>query len=214
MANLTSPVRCLIPALNLIPSGTPPDLYASSLAHFTSIPWTAALLRQPDIVPLILQCRNPGSPQHDQFFASTLASDRALPHMLSFFTRTDANVSDPATLVTKASTLYQLGAGLTGGPSILHGGMTMAMVDEAMGSLIEINSALGKDGAAFGSMSVTGALDIRFLRPIPTGTAVVATAWMEGVEGRKTRVRCEIRDEHGEELARCSSTWVATKAKF
>jgi acyl-coenzyme A thioesterase PaaI-like protein len=134
--------------------------------------------------------------------------------MLSFFTRTDANVSDPATLVTKASTLYQRGSGLTGGPSILHGGMTMAMVDEAMGSLTEINAALGKQGAAFGSMSVTGALDIRFLRPIPTGTAVVATAWMEGVEGRKTRVRCEVRDEQGEELARCSSTWVATKAKF
>ena len=134
--------------------------------------------------------------------------------MLSFFAGTDANTRDPDTPVKKVSTLYQLGHGLTGGPATLHGGITMAMVDEAMGAIPELNFALGKNGAAFANISMTGLLEIKFLRPILTGNAVVATAWMEEVEGRKTRVRCEVRGENGEELARCSSTWVSLRANI
>ena len=211
MAASSSHVRTVIPALNILPKDTPSNLYASNVAHFSSIPWTAALLRQPATVPFIPMCRNPGDAQHDQFFGNTLSNERGIPHMLSFFTRTDQNIRDPDTPVTKASTLFQLGHGVTGGPSILHGGMTMAMVDEAMCSIPELNHVLGKNGASFTGLSVTGMLDIKFLKPVFVGRAVIATAWLEGAEGRKTRVRCEVRDEDGLELARCSSTWVTAR---
>lgn len=211
MTDNTTSFRIVIPALNIIPPDTPSDLYTSSLSYFSSIPWTAALLRQSDTIPFILQCRNPDNPQQDQFFGSTLLSDSTLPHMLSLFTRADP---DPGKPVTKVTTLYHIGDGLTGGPSILHGGVTMALVDEAMGSLTELNLALRKRGGAFSTLSVTGTLEIKFLRPILTNSTVVATAWLEESEGRKAKVRCEVRDENGLELATCSSIWVAPKAKM
>jgi acyl-coenzyme A thioesterase PaaI-like protein len=125
----------------------------------------------------------------------------------------DVFIKDPQRHIESVTTLFELGTGLTGNPDILHGGATMAMVDEAMGALIEVNAAFGKDAEAFRGVSVTASLEIKFLQPIPTGRAVVATSWIEGTERRKTRVRCEVRDEAGEELARVSSTWVALKSK-
>lgn len=217
MENTASRVLC--PDLNFIPPDTAPDLYRSNLDHFnTRHAWTRARLSAPGTIPFIPQCRNPASPAHDQFFGVTLANPEAsgLTHMLSFFTAEDKEqlLKDPKRYVESISTLFELGKGLSGNPDILHGGATMAMVDEAMGALIELNVALGKDAEAFRSVSVTATLEIKFLRPVPTGQAVIATTWMEGTERRKTRLRCEVRDEAGEELARVTSTWVAIKANM
>lgn len=217
--------RILCPPLGLLPPNSPPTLYQSNLDHFLhNRPWTAKYLSpaspsKEKTFPFIPQCRNPASPAIDQFFGVTLANPNAvaLTHMLCFFTVDDEGqegvLQDPKRRVEKVSTLYELGKGLNGNPDILHGGMTMAMVDEAMGALLEVNSALGKEGDGFKSVSVTASLEIKFLRPVPTGQAVIATAWIEWIERRKTRVRCEVRDQHGEELARVVSTWVAIKAK-
>lgn len=211
--------RVLCPDLNLIPPNTHPDLYRSNLGHFlTQHAWTRARLTAPGVTPFIPQCRNPASPAHDQFFGVTLANPAAsaLTHMLAFFEAPEREqlLADPKRYVESISTLFELGPGLSGNPDILHGGATMAMVDEAMGALIEVNAALGKDAEAFRSVSVTATLEIKFLQPVPTGQAVIATTWMESTERRKTRLRCEVRDEAGEELARVTSTWVALKANI
>ncbi|KAG5928397.1 hypothetical protein E4U42_000693 [Claviceps africana] len=214
---LTPLNRILSPLLNLHPPNTPPDLYASALHHFTSIPWCAALLHPSSppgqVIPFIPQCFNPLTPQHDQFVGATLASHpRGLRHMLSFFYHAhDAALRDPNHFVREVHTLFSLADGLSGYRGLIHGGVTATMMDEAMGTVNEINTALGKHGLVHQRSSVTAELDVKFLRPVPAPGVVCVTAWTEGIEGRKTRMRCEVKDGEGTVLARGASTWIALK---
>ncbi|KAG6323694.1 hypothetical protein E4U44_001918 [Claviceps purpurea] len=220
---LTPLNRVLSPPLNLYPPNTPPDLYASALNHFISIPWCAALLSPSSpsskcsssdspgpIITFIPQCFNPLSPHHDQFVGATLASHpRGLNHMLSFFRA--SQLHDPTQPIQRVDTLFSLGDGLSGYEGLLHGGMTATMMDEAMGAVNEINTALGKEGLVYQRSSVTAEMEIQFLRPVRVPGVVCVAAWREGGEGRKTRMRCEVRDGEGEVLVRGRSTWVAMK---
>lgn len=213
--SLTPLNRVLSPPLGLIPPNTPPSLYASSVSHFLSIPWCACLIQTPNTIPFIPQCFNPQSPAHDQLVGSTLSGPRGLQHMLSFFhTEDEAHLQDHERPIMHVSSLFALGQGLSGYEGVLHGGMMMTMVDEAMGVLHEINMALGKTGQVFGTASVTAGLDIKFLKPGPINQTVLVNAWVDGVEGRKTRIKCEVRDGNGVELARCSSTWVSVRPRM
>lgn len=214
MSQDVRPVRTIIPHLDIAPPDAQPGLHASTVAHFSSIPWTASLINRPDIITAIPQCRSPASDVEDQLFGNTLARDSAIPHMLYLIELPGGQdaLRDPSMPVRRVSTLYQLGDKITGGPAVLHGGMTMAMVDETMGSITEVNTALGKSGAAFNGFSVTGTLDIRFQRPIYTPCTVIATATLEEIKGRRVKVRCEVAGEDGQALATCSSVWVATSA--
>jgi acyl-coenzyme A thioesterase PaaI-like protein len=129
--------------------------------------------------------------------------------MLCFFTQPASTLHDPQTPITKISTLYSLGERLTGISGVLHGGVTMSLVDEAMSQIIELNSALRKEGPTWTNTSVTGTLECKFLKAIPVGGVVLATAWLEGTERRKSRVMCELVDEDGEKLATVKSIWVS-----
>ncbi|TWU71037.1 hypothetical protein ED733_001534 [Metarhizium rileyi] len=181
-AQLTPLDRVLSPPLNLHPPNTPPDLYPSAFTYFTSIPWCAALLLGENssygigpAIPFIPQCFNPESPEHDQFVGATLASERGLKHMLSFFRPDDeTHLRDPARPIKRVDTLFAVGEGLTGYHGIIHGGMTMTMVDESMGTVNEINTVLGKDGLVHKLSSVTASLEINFLRPV----AVPGVVWI------------------------------------
>jgi acyl-coenzyme A thioesterase PaaI-like protein len=216
---LTPLNRVLSPALNLHPPNTKEDLYSSAWTHFTSIPWCADLLLSQTgsygigpAIPFIPQCFNPMSAEHDQFVGATLASQRGLGHVLSFFRPDDdSHLRDPARPITRVDTLFAVGDGLSGYHKIIHGGMTMTMVDESMGTVNEINTALGKDGLVHKLSSVTAALEIKFLQPVPVPGVVWVTSWTEKIEGRKTRMRCEVKDDRGVVLAKCASTWVALK---
>ena len=84
----------------------------------------------------------------------------------------------------------------------------MAMVDEGMGAVTEVNYALGKKIDAFKGMSVTGELNIKFLRPVNIPDIVVVTARLQKVERRRSWISCEVKDKEGTVLARCSSVWV------
>lgn len=132
--------------------------------------------------------------------------------MLSFFRTQDATqLRDPRRPIQRVDTLFSLGDGLTGYRRTVHGGMIATMVDEAMGTVNEINTALGKDGLVHKLSSMTAGLDITFLRPVSAPGVVCVTAWTEGIEGRKTRMKCEVKDGEGNVLAKSSSTWVALK---
>lgn len=132
--------------------------------------------------------------------------------MLSFFRPDDeTHLRDPARPIKRVDTLFAVGEGLTGYHNIIHGGMTMTMVDESMGTVNEINTALGKDGLVHKLSSVTASLEIKFLQPVNVPGVVWITSWTESIEGRKTRMRCEVKDGKGEVLAKCASTWVALK---
>lgn len=103
---------------------------------------------------------------------------------------------------------------MSGPKGASHGGMIMTMMDEAMGSVFEINHTLGRTAEAYQTTSLTAGLDAKFLRPVLLPGVVCATAWVEAQEGRKTRLRCVIKDGEGTELARCTSVWVALRPKI
>ncbi|KAM0563445.1 hypothetical protein ACHAPJ_001166 [Fusarium lateritium] len=202
----------ICPALDLLPKNTPPDLFASELSFFASHPWTATLLCAPDTIPFLPSCRNPQSPAHDQLFGRTLNNDRGLTHLISFFRAPSVEVArDPSHNVTEVVVLVSVGDGVSGYPGVVHGGVVAALLDETMGTIFDLNGTLGKEARAFKTASVTGGIEVRYVKPVPTNSVLCITAVAEDIDGRKAKVRGEMKDEKGDVLATCSSKWVALK---
>lgn len=107
--------------------------------------------------------------------------------------------------------LVSVGEGVSGYPGMVHGGIVAALLDESMGTIFDLNGTLGKEARAFKTHSVTGGIDVKYLKPVPTDSVICITAVAEEINGRKTKVRGEMKDEKGEVLATCSSQWVALK---
>ena len=209
--------RIISPSLSLpaIPSSSA-SRYDLPLSHFSSIDWTRDLLTSsPNTHIYLPQCRNPITNLQDQFFANLLGASGGLNHMLCYFSVPDGEgVHDPKTPIKQISTLYTLGEKVTGVAGILHGGVTMSLVDEAMSQIIELNSALMKEGQTWTNTSVTATLEIKFLSGIPASSTVVAHAWLESTERRKSRVCCELVGEDGQMFASVKSIWVSLLANL
>ncbi|PCD17918.1 hypothetical protein FGRA07_07386 [Fusarium graminearum] len=186
----------ICPALDIAPANAPPDLFASELSFFASHPWTASLLSAPDTIPFLPSCRNPQSSAHDQLFGNSLNNARGLTHFLSYFRAPSVEVAkDPSHNITEIVVLVSVGEGVSGYPGIVHGGIVTALLDESMGTIFDLN----------------GTLDVKFLKHVPTDSVLCITAIAEKIDGRKTTVRGEMKDEQGQLLASCSSKWVALK---
>ncbi|PHH90384.1 hypothetical protein CDD83_3834 [Cordyceps sp. RAO-2017] len=222
-AAAAAPFRVLCPALGLVPAQTPPGLYEAAVRHFAAVPWCAALLSpaadgaEPAIA-FVPQCFNPApGGGEDQFVGATLArAPGALLQMLCLFRPDDAaHVRDPARPIGRVSTLYALGDGLSGYRGILHGGVVATLMDETLGIVHELNAVLGKAGAApAGATNVTARLAVSFRRPVPVPGHVRVTAWVCAVDGRKTRMACEVAGPDGTVMAEAESVWVMVGPKM
>ncbi|KAL7905197.1 HotDog domain-containing protein [Trichoderma velutinum] len=204
--------RSYSPALNLVPPNSKTKRYDDALAYFRTIPWCAELLEVSGTHYFLPNCRNPASDHRDQFFSTTLATPTTLKHVLCFFVAEDRDMLQNALKpITKVQTLYAPEEGLGGVGPMMHGGMIMALLDESSNVLLEINTVMNKEGTMFEAGSVTGGMEIKFMRPVLTGQTVLATASIDAVDGRKMRIKCDIRDEDGIILVRASSTWFVMK---
>jgi len=74
--------------------------------------------------------------------------------------------------------------------SILHGGLTFTLMDEALGWALYFHGLSG----------VTARVEARFRQPIPVGSAVVVRAWMTGRRGRIINARAEVRSDSPESI--------------
>ncbi|KAF4589177.1 thioesterase family protein [Ophiocordyceps camponoti-floridani] len=210
----TSPLRIVSPALGLIPSDTPPDLFDSAVAHFSSIAWVAGRLRRPGGILFIPQSFNPLSPRGDQFIGDTLGRNpRGLRHMLGLFFPADGQLTDGTHPVHRIETFCSVGVGLSGYEDVMHGGMVCSLLDESFGIVHELNTVLGKQPPA-GRNHMTASLSVDFRRPVPVPTDVWVSAWIEGVEDRKAFMRAEMKGADGVVLASARSTWIALKEKL
>ncbi|MDV6012539.1 PaaI family thioesterase [Haloechinothrix sp. LS1_15] len=63
-----------------------------------------------------------------------------------------------------------------GAPGLAHGGLLACAFDEALGTAV---------GQLLRKPAVTGKLETDFRRPVPVGSTLHITAWLEGVSGRK-----------------------------
>ena len=72
-----------------------------------------------------------------------------------------------------------VGPAFTGPPGLVHGGTQATMLDHIMGMLV----------ARTGTPAVTGRLEVDYRRGAPIGAELALAAEIEGVDGRKIRVR-------------------------
>ena len=76
----------------------------------------------------------------------------------------------------------------SGAPNYAHGGVTMAVLDEAMAwAIIAMKERFG----------LTHKAEVEFIRPVPIGVAHEVQAWVESFEGRSLMARAELRNPEG-----------------
>jgi acyl-coenzyme A thioesterase PaaI-like protein len=70
-----------------------------------------------------------------------------------------------------------------GWPGVLHGGLLLALMDEALGWSLYFH----------GSGGLTARFDARFRQPVPIGSSLVVRAWTMERRGRLVKARAEVR---------------------
>lgn len=86
---------------------------------------------------------------------------------------------------------------------IMHGGLTAALLDEAMVKLLwEV-----------GIPAVSAALEIKLLKPIKVGEEIVIRGWVEGFKGRLVLTGARIESHSGSVLAEAVGKCVRVSGK-
>lgn len=139
----------------------------------------------------------------DHFFSRTVATKETIPHLLSLQHRdftlpaelpkgapvtphtTDPLARAPVTVPSEPDTLFLISLarpGLDGHPSIIHGGMACAILDEMMGLCVMLHHQhiSGPRDSLF-----TVNLNVSYRAPVPTPSDVLVRCWLVGWQGRK-----------------------------
>jgi len=179
-----------------------------SRTDFDKIPWCAALLNAPGVQTFEPR-PNRKAIQHDddQFLGRTLNCREGVPAYVGFHKDTLAGEA-----IVEGGVLFSLGKGVNGYPGAAHGGMVAALLDEAMGILLVRNLELGKlslGGGGGGRGMATARMDVTFRRPVRAPGVVVGRAWLGKVEGKRYKMRAELRDGDEQLLASCDGLWLA-----
>ncbi|KAF3016513.1 hypothetical protein E8E14_011208 [Neopestalotiopsis sp. 37M] len=196
-------------------------------ARFGDVPWCVSLLSAPNIVtfePASHAKKANGSASQDELFARTLKTDEAIPRCLGFYqaptTTSDTAVTGLPFLLSSCTLLFDLRSGVNGFNGTAHGGLIVALMDEAMGSYLYINDLFHRERKAAGTLSpnssgfenlgfLTGRIDTKLLKPIYTPQIVIVTSRLAGVDGRKVHLQVVVKGRNGEEYATCDGTWIS-----
>ena len=194
------------------------DATAAQIAYFRAIPWCAAHLSPAEATeaPLIVdqslsRVLNPAHDDSHSLISRTLNTPAGIPAYIAFHPPPPA----AGALVREVKALAALGPGVNGWPGICHGGIITVLLDEAVARVAEVNQRLGlmrKD-----VMVVTGQLNLKFLKPVRTGSvekprAVLVTARLAKAEGRRYWVEADVSGPDGEVLVKGDGVMVALKA--
>ncbi|KAL0049898.1 hypothetical protein WJX82_000211 [Trebouxia sp. C0006] len=107
------------------------------------------------------------------------------------------------------SSLITLGKNVCGHPTIVHGGLTAAIVDETFGGL---NYVMKKRGMLDPGPAFTVHMVTDWKKPIPAGSHIICTASLDSIEGRKSWVRATVKDRpDGVEYAAGKALFVIPK---
>jgi acyl-coenzyme A thioesterase PaaI-like protein len=94
---------------------------------------------------------------------------------------------------------FSLGDTFSGAPTYVHGGVTLAILDEAM-SWATI--------AAANAFAVTQTTTTNFLRPVKVGRAYRVEAKVDGRDGDLLTVSAVVTNEHGKRCAEATARFV------
>ncbi|KAL2832687.1 hypothetical protein BJY01DRAFT_239729 [Aspergillus pseudoustus] len=171
-------------------------------AHFQSIPWVTALLRDPTFTTIPTPSRVFKSSTEDSFFSTTISSPTTIAACVTQYRTPPPNAQPirPKAIPTNEIRIFvTLGSDLNGYPGVLHGGMVATLLDEFMGLILSLRLGGGVEGQ---DGPVTAFLNTKFVRPVLTpGTVVVNSRITEEKEMRKWKIEGDIRDEEGTKMA-------------
>ncbi len=94
-----------------------------------------------------------------------------------------------------------------GYPGVVHGGIVSAILDEVAGRAVII-------GGGSENLLATLRMTVRFRRPTPTETPLLAVGWVEQASGVGARVAGEIRLPDGTVTAECESLLARPPEEF
>ncbi|MBN1179724.1 MAG: PaaI family thioesterase, partial [Anaerolineae bacterium] len=94
-----------------------------------------------------------------------------------------------------------------GYPGVVHGGIVSTVLDETSGRAILLHRP---DDELMATLRMT----VRYRRPTPTETPLVAVGWVERIGGRGAQVAGEIRLLDGTVTAECESLLVPVPETF
>ncbi|KAJ5180462.1 hypothetical protein N7492_003672 [Penicillium capsulatum] len=194
---------------------------APAVAHFRSHPWANTLLNSTDYTPIPTDSRQikPATGE-DGYFANTLGTPSTIPHLLTLQRRNIAPIPSeippwlpttkpkpddapvqPTPGATPADVLMlcDLGApGLSGHPSIVHGGIVATLIDEAMSLAVAAHCPAPvstAEGASARGRTFTAQLDVRYRQPVQTPALLVIRAKVVARNGKKFWVRAQAVQE-------------------
>lgn len=172
---------------------------------FQTIPWTRTLLGDPAYYPSPTPSRSYKESTEDAIIAQTLNTKDTIKAWLTM-----PKKSAPGdAFITETRTLLSLGHAVNGYAGLVHGGIVALMIDEAMGTMLQLNAYAGN--ADLTSFVVTAYLKTRFLRPVPTPSIVLLIAKLRERRGRKMYIDATVENEAGEVLATGEALWVHKK---
>ncbi|RMD41893.1 hypothetical protein DV735_g3215, partial [Chaetothyriales sp. CBS 134920] len=207
---------------------------AESVTRFASIPSTNRWLSNPLYKTIPTFCRHlKHRTDEDLFFARTINTPETVPHMVSLV-RNDLPARSQRHRLTQAApesvgstpvsvsqypdqpdlvVLVEFGpAGVDGHPSIVHGGVCSAILDESMSLVILLhNLYLPRSEAPGGTF--TANLNLNYRAPVTSPGQFAVKCWLRGRERRKWFTRGVIVDSQDRVLIQADAIWVTPVAE-
>lgn len=198
------------------------------LEAFTPLKWATPLLTSPDWTVRKRLRASSTDPTSDRFPRDTLSANDGMRLWIELYERPATGSS----AVTRTVSLCQFGAGLTGFPTICHGGAVMTMMDEALAFAMCASEAAAA-GKEFDDWSraaseaqkealgrglplekilagsfVTALLEVRFLMPVVCPGVVGIEVTVLESRRSKMKLRAVMKDGNGTPLVQTDSIWV------
>jgi thioesterase superfamily protein 4 len=156
-----------------------PEEYASRLRR---IPWCAAILENPEWIPLHSHSRHPPDYLYGRytFMNKTLSTPETVPIWQAFY-RASRSDNPADNDFGEVICLIALGSALDGHLHTAHGGVAAALLDEAMGTVGGIHKEPGKS-------QFTAYLHVDYRKPLPTPGVICIKAKLDGEKSRGRKI--------------------------
>ena len=185
-----------------------------TIDHFAASPSTSAYLQDQryECIPTFGRVLKPDG--EDAFFAKTISSPETIPHFLTLLRRDLGSLPIPNSDTKRPADTITLitfgGRDLVGHPTVVHGGVSTALLDEAMSFMVHMYQVrIAGDTPRNSTFTVN--LDINFRGAVPAPGQVVVECRLVKVEGRKYVVHGVMRGTDGKVLVEAEGLWISMR---
>lgn len=129
--------------------------------------------------------------------ASTLHTSETISAFVVFHDQ------QPPAEIDQLNALLTIGEAITGFPQTCHGGIVATILDEVMGSLLDLRFDRGEN------LFMTKYLNVTYLQHIVSPSTILVTTKVTRREGRKLYMSAVIEDEEQQKLAKAEGLFIA-----